>query len=94
MSLLTGLIWAWAIMVFGSIGLGLYAVWTLDLGKSRRNRVAVDANVAALNCAAAAADIRREMAQMRSQLAVVKVLLLLALMIIAALLIKVYSVHL
>ncbi|MDE2464867.1 MAG: hypothetical protein KGO02_14260 [Alphaproteobacteria bacterium] len=91
---MTGLIWAWAIMVFGSIGLGLYAVWALDLGKARRNGVAVDANIAALNRAADTADLRREMAQMRSQLAVVKVLLLLALLIIASLLIKVYGVHL
>ena len=81
-------------MVFGSIGLALFAVWSLDLGKSRRNGVAVDTNVTALNRAADAAAMSHEMAEMRSQLAVVKVLLLLTLVILAALLVKVYGVHL
>jgi hypothetical protein len=90
MSLLTGLIWAWAIMVFGSIGLGLFAVWTLDHGKGR----AVDANVVALNRFADAVGMRHEIAQMRSQLTALKVLLLLALVILAALLVKVYGVNL
>jgi hypothetical protein len=94
MSLLTGLFWAWAIMVFGSIGLGLYAVWTLNHGKGRRNGADIDTNVMALNRAADAAALPREIAEMRSELAIVKALLLLALMIIAALLIRVYNMHL
>lgn len=94
MSLLAGLFWGGAIMVFGSIGLGLFAVWTLDHGKGRRNQGAVDTNVTALNRAADAATLSREMAEMRSQLAVLKVLLLLALVILAVLLVKVYGVHL
>jgi hypothetical protein len=96
MSLLTGLFWAWAIMVFGSIGLGLFAVWSLDHGKARRNGAgaAIDTNVAALNRAADAATLSREIAEMRSQLAVVKALLLLTLMILVALVIKVYGVRL
>lgn len=94
MSLLAGLIWAWAIMAFGSIGLGLFAVWTLDHGKGRGNQGVVDINVTALNRAADAATLSREMAEMRSQLAVVKALLFLTLMILAALLVKVYGVHL
>ncbi len=93
MSLLAGLFWGEAIMVFGSIGLGLFAVWALD-DKRRRNSQAVDTNVAALNRPADAATLSRELAEMRSQLAVLKVLLLLALVILAALLVKVYGVHL
>jgi hypothetical protein len=96
MSLLTGLIWAWAIMVFGSIGLGLFAVRTLGHGEdpSRSNQGADDPSVTALNRATGASDMRHEMAQMRSQLAVLKMLLLLTLMILAALLVKAYGIHL